>query len=220
MRSIVLFPCRWSQQPHSSPRPTSSDLAQYPRPPTVCQPVMSIAHRLAVNIEEAWRSMLRSMAATSRNHGVYSYDIRTWSSVFSLLAQLLRCCRFPSLLLCGHARFPSPVGMCRAPRARPRSHRTRLSRASRTEALILGLDAERLLARTAIDLPGTWPAFPSATRFNDNLDGRDLQRLPTVRPTTCVYFFSAGDRVLFRSTHLERACPPTRSQPLLRPAAR
>jgi Tol biopolymer transport system component len=72
-------------------------------------------------------------------------------------------------------------------------------------------DGQRLIFQA------TWPGFSECDRiYTMNLDGRDLRRVSNgFGRTTCGYFFPAGDRVLFSSTHhVSEACPakPDRSR--------
>lgn len=65
-------------------------------------------------------------------------------------------------------------------------------------------DGQRLIFQA------TWPGFSECDQiYTMNLNGRDLRRISNGSGrTTCGYFFPAGDRVLFSSTHhASEACP-------------
>ena len=65
-------------------------------------------------------------------------------------------------------------------------------------------DGQRLIFQA------TWPGFSECDQiYSMGVNGRDLRRVSTgTGRTTCGYFFPAGDRVLFSSTHhASEACP-------------
>ena len=117
---------------------------------------------------------------------------------------------------------PSPaVDLSRAPAgaiefasnpAEPRlANLKQLTRSGETAEAYFSADGKRLIFQA------TWPGFSECDQmYTMNLDGRDLRRVSNgLGRTTCGYFFPAGDRVLFSSTHhASGACPakPDRSR--------
>jgi len=144
--------------------------------------------------------------------------------VFSLLRPTI-VALLPFSLGCAGAAMhgpPSPVvDLSRAPvgaiefasnPAEPRLANLRqLTQSGENAEAYFSADGRRLIFQA------TWPGFSQCDQmYTMNLDGRDLQRVSNgFGRTTCGFFFPAGDRVLFSSTHhVSEACPakPDRSR--------
>lgn len=101
----------------------------------------------------------------------------------------------------------APVGAVEFPTnpAEPRFANLRqLTHLGENAEAYFSADGQRLIFQA------TWPGFAECDQiFTMDLNGRNLQRVSTgLGRTTCGYFFPAGDRVLFSSTHhASEACP-------------
>jgi TolB protein len=102
----------------------------------------------------------------------------------------------------------APVGAADFPSdpAEPRlANLRRLTHSGQNAEAYFSADGQRLIFQA------TWPGLNECDQiFSMDLNGRDLRQISNgLGRTTCGYFFPAGDRVVFSSTHRASAeCPP------------
>jgi TolB protein len=138
-------------------------------------------------------------------------------SLAALLVSALACAASPIISTPSNS-DPQPrrqIDLSRAPvgaldfaadPAEPRlANLRRLTHSGQNAEAYFSADGQRLIFQA------TWPGLNECDQiFSMDLNGRDLRQISNgLGRTTCGYFFPAGDRVVFSSTHRAGAeCPP------------